>query len=153
MNKKAVATYCRSAGAPPALGAVARVPTLTDSKGNTFALHRLASIKFPLCAVTMELAAQLEKLGLVLDLGWAPREWNAEADALTNGEFGGFAAGNRVAIDLAAVKWEVLPAMLEAGSRFYAEVKARKEVDPVRALPGKRRKRGREEALKTRDPW
>jgi len=140
-------------GAPPAIGAVARIPTLTDNKGNTFALNRLASSKFPLCAVTMELAAQLEKLGLVLDLGWAPREWNAEADALTNGEFDGFTASNRVAVDLTAVKWEVLPAMLEAGSRFYAEVKARKEADPLRAQPGKRRKKGREEALKTKDPW
>jgi len=139
------------ADGPPVCGAVARIPTLTDNKGNTFALNRLASGKFPLCAVTMELAAQLEAQGLVLDLGWAPREWNSEADALTNGDFSGFAANHRVPIDLNTVQWEVLPRMIETGGRFYAEVQQLK-AEATHKPPLKRQKKSKEDALKVRDP-
>jgi len=140
-------------GSAPCRGAVARIPTLTDNKGNTFALNRLASSKFPLCAVAMELAAQLERLGLTLDLGWAPREWNFEADALTNGDFSGFAADLRIAIDLPEVRWEVLPAMLAAGAAYFNEVKHVKETRAQSGAAAPRRKRRREEALRVRDPW
>jgi len=140
-------------GTAPGLGAVARLPTLTDNKGNTFALNRLASSKFPLCAVAMELAAQLERLGLTLDLGWAPREWNAEADALTNGRFAGFAAERRVAVDLRTVQWAILPAMLEAGAKFFNEVKQLKEKRGNSGAAAPHRKKRREEALRVKDPW
>jgi len=139
-------------GSAPGRGAVARIPTLTDNKGNTFALNRLASSKFPLCAVAMELAAQLERLGLTLDLGWAPREWNFEADALTNGDFSGFAADLRIAIDLPTVQWEVLPEMLTAGATYFNEVKRLKEARAKSGVAAPRRKRRRDEALRGRDP-
>jgi len=140
-------------GNAPAKGAVARLPTLTDNKGNTFALNRLATSKFPLCAVAMELAVQLERQGLTLDLGWAPREWNSEADALTNSNFTGFAAERRVVIELPKVKWLVLPAMLECGAKFFEEVQ---QIKSARGHPGavvQKKKRKREEALRVRDPW
>jgi len=140
-------------GTAPCRGAVARLPTLTDNKGNTFALNRLASSKFPLCAVAMELAAQLERMGLTLDLGWAPREWNFEADALTNGDFSGFAAELRIKINLPEVRWEVLPAMLAAGAAYFSEVKHAKETRALSGAAAPRRKRRREEALRVRDPW
>jgi len=140
-------------GIPPGQGAVARIPTLTDNKGNTFALNRLASSKFPLCTVTMELAAQLEALGLTLDLGWAPREWNFEADALTNHNFDGFAVEHRIAVDLGRVQWKVLPAMLAAGEGFFNDVSRLKRQRVLAGAAAPRRKRRKQDALRVRDPW
>ena len=47
---------------------------LTDNKGNSHVLNRLTTTKLPLCAVVMELAAQMEKTNSRIDLDWVPRE-------------------------------------------------------------------------------
>ena len=64
---------------------------LTDNRGNTFVLPRLMTSKFPFMVVLAELAAQLRSRRMELGLDWVPRDQNEEADALTNGEFAGFA--------------------------------------------------------------
>ena len=62
----------------------------TDNRGNSQVLGRLMSSKFPLVVVLAELAAQLKKRCLRLDLQWVPRDENEEADGLTNLDFSGF---------------------------------------------------------------
>eukprot|EP00435_Cladocopium_sp_Y103_P051934 s391_g16.t1 len=50
------------------------VPTAsTDNLGNTYVLQHFMSCKYPLSIVVMELAVQLQKLGLELELGWGPK--------------------------------------------------------------------------------
>ena len=123
----------------------------TDNRGSTFAVDRLMTTKFPLCCVVMELASQLERAGLRLGLRWVPREWNKEADALTNGDLSVFSNSLRVQVDVATMKWLVLPELLSEGLRFQDEVAA------VRAElgSGKRAKKSRMKRvpLRERDPW
>ena len=144
-----------STGRPPAMKAVTRTPSsFTDNKGNTFAPNRLMSTKFPLCAMTMELAAQLERRGLAMDVGWAPREWNSEADALTNNKTEGFDPRCRLHIDLRTAKWLVLDTALEEGTSFFEQVKAVKAARALdRAAAQKGSGAGRREPLRVRDPW
>ena len=66
------------------------VTGLTDSLVSSSVPTRGMSTKFPLCVVSMELAAQLEARGAELLLGWIPREVNAEADRLAHGDTRGF---------------------------------------------------------------
>eukprot|EP00973_Karenia_brevis_P036038 4971259-Karenia_brevis.AAC.1 len=54
----------------------------TDSQGNSQAMKKGLSTKFPLCAVMMEIAAKTAKHCNDLDSGWVPREENQHADDL-----------------------------------------------------------------------
>ena len=56
----------------------------TDNKGNSHAIAKMMTTKFPLCAILMELAAQLQDKELNLQLHWVPRDQNTEADELSN---------------------------------------------------------------------
>ena len=133
---------------------VARLPGFTDNRGNTFAVESLMSTKFPLCLVVMELAAQAEARRLRIELEWAPRDLNEEADALTNSDASAFNPDLRVDMRLDKLKWLVMPELMEAGMDFDRE---KRELMASRAAedPGRRRlrKRRREDALKVRDPW
>ena len=60
---------------------------ITDNLGNSFILDKWMTTSFPSSIILMEVAAQLARLDTTLHLGWAPREQNVEADALTNEEF------------------------------------------------------------------
>ena len=51
---------------------------LTDNSGNTSALSRLMSSKFPLVVIMTEMAAQLQAKEAELDLHWIPRNQNEE---------------------------------------------------------------------------
>ena len=77
---------------------LARVPFSagTDNQGNDFLVRKWLTTKFPLCLVAMELATQLTVRHLDLTLAWRRRDTNTEADALTNGQFGGFDPARRL---------------------------------------------------------
>ena len=55
-----------------------------------------------------------------MSLGWVPRDQNEEADALTNGDFASFSKELRVDVDVANVRWLILPRMLEVAGRFMS---------------------------------
>ena len=129
---------------PMARGALA-VTGITDNLGNSFILARMMTAKFPSVVILTELAMQLRARALELRLDWVPRDQNDEADALTNQDFGAFDEARRVEVDLAAVEWIALPAMLGASEAIYAEVKARREgrpsaPGPARPAAGARRR-------------
>jgi len=129
------------------------LPLMTDNRGNSFALSRLMSTKYPLCLLVMELAVALEERGLALSAEWAPREWNAEADAITNSRFEGFEEENRVPFDMRTFPWRVLDTLLADGRRFYQDAQALRAAAKLRPAPGKRRGVGKRQSLKETDPW
>ena len=110
--------------------------------------------KYPLSCLVMELAAQLEKQSLWLDLHWTPRELTTKADQLTNCDFSGFGEQARVSRDFAAVPVLVLEELLQAGAELEEHVAMARRERLRRALPGSGAKRQRrEDALRNRDPW
>ena len=98
---------------------------VTDNLGNTFAVSKLMTSKFPLVVILAELSAQLRERSMVLNLGWVPRDQNEEADALTNGDFASFSQGLRVEVDVVNVRWRILPRMLEVASDIYEKVRTK----------------------------
>ena len=89
-------------------------------------LCRLMTSKFPMVVVLAELAAQLKKRSLKLDLQWVPRDQNEEADALTNGDFSSFDPGRRINLKVADLKFEVLEDYMGAAAALYQEVLRRR---------------------------
>ena len=59
-------------------------------------------------------------------VGWTPREQNEETDAPTNKEFAGFDPARRIAVDVAALPFVVLPSLVRAAGVLYDEVQARR---------------------------
>ena len=100
-----------------------RISGTTDNLGNCYVLQRLLSCKFPLSIVVMELACQLERLGLELDLAWAPRNQNVEADALTNSEYQGFDPKKRILKELEEIEFVLLHELLEEAAEMNEELK------------------------------
>ena len=96
---------------------------ITDNLGNTFAVSKLMSSKFPLVVILAEVAAQLKSRSMVLSLGWTPRDQNEEADALTNGDFASFDMSRRVDVDVSKVGWLIIPRMLKAAQQIYERVR------------------------------
>jgi len=129
------------------------LPLLTDNRGNSYALTRLMSTKYPLCLLVMELAVALEERGLALTAEWAPREWNAEADALTNERFDGFAETNRVAFDMRSHPWRVLDKLLSDGRQFYQNAQSARAAARALAAQPRKRAKGKRASLKETDPW
>ena len=107
------------------------------------------STTYPLCCVARELAAQLEQRGLDLTLKWAPRDRNAEADALADGRSEGFNPDLRVGGRVGDIKWLVLPGLLRTGEAFYGATTKRRQ--PVAAPSSGKRLAG--ERLRDREPW
>jgi len=130
------------------------LPLMTDNRGNSFALTRLMSTKYPLCLLVMELAVALEERGLALTAEWAPREWNAEADAITNSRFDGFSEELRVPFDMASFPWRVLRGLLRDGRQFYLDAQAARAAASAGTLAGtSKRRKVKRAPLKERDPW
>ena len=127
----------------------------TDSQVSASVVAKGASTSFPLCAVAMELAAQLEARSATLNLEWAPRYMNEEADALTNGDFSGFDPKLRRSVNWERLPWLHLPDLMQRGAAFYAEMKearaARRISDAVG--PTRKRPRGHASRLRFKEPW
>ena len=90
----------------------------TDNVSNTYVLQHFMSCKYPLSSVVMELAMQLKKINLELDLGWIPRGQNTAADALTNHEFEGFDPEKRIMVQFEEIKFLVLGKLMANGRRI-----------------------------------
>jgi hypothetical protein len=126
----------------------------TDNKGNPAIHSRAMTTKYPLLLVLIELSAQSELRGLELDLGWAPREVNCEADALSNGQAKGFDPALRVHVRPSKIPWVYMREMEAAAKEFAGDVARTKQVlklVPRSEVAAKRRRA--EDRLKFRDPW
>ena len=127
-------------------GGTMSVGGYTDNIGNRFVLARLLTTKWPLVAFLSEIAAQLEHRKILFEMSWVPREQNAEADAITNGDVGWLSPGMRVATDMKTLPFQILPDMLAQGEAFYMGD------DNVNAGTPELNSRDRR-TLRVRDPW
>ncbi len=112
-----------------------------------------ASARFLVCAMAMELAAQLEERGASLSLVWTPRYLSEEADDLTNYKFEDFCEELRVPICIEDFPWLHLPRLTSEGMAFYDEMKAAKLRRPEVAARAHKRPKGDPSRLKWKDPW
>ena len=94
-------------------GACVTMTALTDNLANTHVLRRYGSSKYPLSIVAMELAVQLDQVGVDLQLQWVPRAQNQPADDLTNERFVDFDESNRIVVDFETLPFMVMDRLLE----------------------------------------
>ena len=126
----------------------------TDNLGNMYVLQHLMSCKYPLSIVVMEVAVQMRKHNLELDLGWVPRGQNVEADALTNGEFEGFDENLRIKKNFEDIQFIVLDKLMKIAGELDEEMKLARSSKEAKGdkpeidLPKKKRGQTRWE-----DPW
>ena len=130
----------------------------TDNQGNSYAVAKLLTSKYPLCVVLMELSAQLQSRQLWLDLEWTPREANTEADALTNEDFTAFDERHRLPVDVGNLPYMHMKKYLARGADLYAALerlrqKRQGDVDAADKVSGRKRKAGRRGSLRETDPW
>ena len=78
---------------------------MTDNLGNTSALAKLMSPKFPLIVIMTEMAAPLQAREAELDLQWIPRNQNEEADGLTNEDSSQFDPSRRIKVEIERLKF------------------------------------------------
>ena len=107
---------------------------------------------FPLCCVTMDLAARMESMGIRLDLEWVPRTYNVEADSLSNMDTGGFDLQKRRLVDWKGEEWSRLRRLFSEGASFFRDRKILAEARPkVQTILRKRKLR--DQGLRVREPW
>ena len=132
-----------------------KITGITDNLGNTFAVTKLMTSKFPSVVVLAELSEQLRAQQTELSLEWVPRDQNEEADELTNEIFQRFDMNRRISVDPLAMKWLIMDQLFKVAEGLYADVRAARTAAPNAAEAGasRRRKRRPEERLRARDPW
>ena len=130
---------------------------LTDNKGNSHVISRLMTVKFPLCAFLMEIAATLQRAESDLDLGWVPRDQNTKADELSNFDARHFNPELEVVMDRSVMDFILLDEFLEEGEKLYLKIAenklAIKASAPLAPPIAKRRKRKPETRLRATHPW
>ena len=115
---------------------------MTDNLGNTFAVSKWMSTKFPLTVFVMELSETLRRGNCLLSLDWVRRDNNQLADDLTNMVFDKFDMSLRVRWKPEAQEWYVLNQFLEHSKGFHNEMKKRKAeaLPPVAQVKKSRKK-------------
>ncbi len=126
------------------------IPGVTDNRGNAYVLDRLMTTRFPLCAVVMELAAQMERKNVRVGLDWCPRELNSEADALANGDFTRFNPDYRIDLDVTTTDWLVLNDLMRHGE---AHERAKRNEPPRPRATAKAKRKPKWARLRVTDPW
>ena len=127
------------------------VTGFTDSMVSSNIVAKAMTTAFPLCCVSMELSAQLERRNAVMDLDWVPRDSNAEADALADGRTEGFNPDLRVEAHPEKLQWLVLPELFKLGLEFHSSA-AQKRAGPSNESEGPRSK-AKGSKLRDRQPW
>jgi hypothetical protein len=130
---------------------------LTDNQGNSHAVARLLTTKFPLCAFLMEISATLQAAESELELEWVPREQNLEADELSNFDTRNFSAQLEVKITADTVPFILLDEFLVKGEEMYSALAKIKDATPpctvIEGKTSRKRKRNPETRLRTTHPW
>jgi hypothetical protein len=135
-------------------GGVCSLSGMTDNRGNSFAVSKLMTTKFPLCAFLMELTALLATKGTALDLHWLPRDQNVEADELSNGITRRFRPENEVKVVVADLKFLMLEDLLDTGEQLYSLVdNAKKKRAVLGPMPPRKVRRKPESRLRVTRPW
>lgn len=107
-------------------GMVVRVKAFTDNKGNSFAVAKGMSTKYPLTIMVMELAEELRMRNLRMDLEWVKRDSNTVADDLSNGKIEDFDPALREEVSAEGLEWRVLSGLQKRSEELYEAVKTLK---------------------------
>eukprot|EP00435_Cladocopium_sp_Y103_P055789 s679_g18.t1 len=110
----------------PKDGMLVKMRAFTDNRGNSFALAKGMSTKFPLTILLMELAEELRSKDAKMDLEWVGRDDNTKADDLSNGRIEEFSPELRVEVDARDIGWKVLERLQKRSEELYDGVKALK---------------------------
>ena len=105
----------------------------------------MLTTKWPLLAFLAELSLQLEDRGALVEVNWVPREQNAEADAITNGEVGWLNPELQIKSHMGTLPFIMRPELLARGEGFYGDM----ETVNTGAEPVLKDYR----TLRVRDPW
>ena len=135
------------------VGIVVRARGFTDSQVSEKVGSKLSSGSFPLCAITMELSAQCERMNAELELLWSPREVNQEADDLSNGKTDAFDPKLEKTLDPSTFPWIVLNEATREGMEFYKSVPLLKEQKQNTAQSSWVSGRQKKAKLRETDPW
>ena len=95
---------------------------ITDNNGNRYCVTKMLTTKWPLLAFLAELSLQLESRGILVEVNWVPREQNAEADAITNGDVGWLDPKLQVQSQLGTLPFIMLPELLARGEGLYGKM-------------------------------
>ena len=123
----------------------------TDNRGNSYIVSKLASTKWPITSLLIELSEQLRRRSTVLNLVWRKRDDNSEADALTNGDYKGFDPKHRVGTVFSAIPFMVLNEVMQLSAELYKEVSMQRSQRNTGDKP--RKKTAAKDRLKWTDPW
>ena len=123
----------------------------TDNKGNTYIVSKLASTKWPITTLLIELSEQLRIRSALMELTWRNRNDNVEADALTNQDYTGFDERLRISCDFKNIKWLVLPEIMGLSVDLYREVQEQRL--QAKSSKIRRPKTSGRRGLKWTDPW
>ena len=123
----------------------------TDNRGNSYIVTKLASTKWPITTLLIELSEQLRLRGTILRLQWRKRDDNSEADALTNSDYSMFTPELRVGGKFGDIPWLVLGEIMDLSTKLYKEVtEQRGQRGPTQIKKGRTSIRQR---LRWSDPW
>ena len=138
--------------------AAVTLTALTDNLANTHVLRRYSSSRYPLSIVAMELAVQLDLVGVDLQLQWVPRAQNQPADDLTNDRFEDFREENRMEVDFEKLPFKVMGKLLDKAGQLDSELRLFKtskeaklaQMKETSTAAGGKHKKGE---LRWKDPW
>ena len=106
-----------------------RMKAFTDNRGNSFAIAKGMSTKYPitvLIVLLMELSEELREKDLDMDLEWVRREENVIADDLSNGRCEAFKEENREVFAVKEGTWRVLSKLQKRSEELYEGLKSLK---------------------------
>ena len=103
-----------------------RMKAFTDNRGNSFAIAKGMSTKYPITILLMELSEELREKDLDMDLEWVRREENVIADDLSNGRCEAFREENRVHFVVEEGTWKVLSRLQKRSEELYEGLKSLK---------------------------
>ena len=135
---------------------VVTLSALTDNLGNTHVLRKYGSSRYPLSIIAMELATQLDRRGIDLDLQWVPRWQNQEADDLTKQRFDDFDGRNRIEVKFEELEFLVMSDLLDKAGRLDEELKlykTSKEAKQASMKADKGAVKTKKGQLRWQDPW
>ena len=114
----------------------------------------MSSGKFPIAPLLIELSEQLRARQAELHLTWVPRQYNEEADALSNLNFKDFDQERRVPFDMAEVRWLVFHELIQVTADMFKSINEERErrKEMKQAVPKRHAVRGNKR-LKWTDPW
>ena len=98
----------------------------TDNQGNSYALSKCMTTKYPMTLLIMEVSETPREKRCELHLEWIRRDKNQLADDLTNGQFQHFDPKQRTRWDGSTCQWIVLQKFLAHAREYHQQLVSEK---------------------------